>query len=58
MDYFPNYYEKFAADFFHSTVGVDMTSIRQRFIAQLKPGAHILDAGCGSGRDGIGKACQ
>ncbi|MBC7206976.1 MAG: DEAD/DEAH box helicase family protein, partial [Methyloversatilis sp.] len=51
MDYSPNYYEKFAADFFHSTVGVDMTSIRQRFIAQLKPGAHILDAGCGSGRD-------
>jgi 2-polyprenyl-3-methyl-5-hydroxy-6-metoxy-1,4-benzoquinol methylase len=28
-----------------------MAPIRQRFIAQLPPGAHILDAGCGSGRE-------
>lgn len=28
-----------------------MTPIRQRFLAQLEPRAHILDAGCGSGRD-------
>ncbi|NJN00325.1 MAG: methyltransferase domain-containing protein [Aquincola sp.] len=31
--------------------GVDMTPIHQRFLARLESGAHILDAGCGSGRD-------
>ena len=51
MDDTNNYYERFAGDFFRSTVGVDMTLIRQRFMARLKPGARILDAGCGSGRD-------
>jgi len=51
MDPTDRYYEQFAADFFGSTVGVDMTPIHQRFLAQLKPQAHILDAGCGSGRD-------
>jgi hypothetical protein len=47
----PHYYTQHAAEFFHSTVGVDMAPIRQRFIARLPPGGHILDAGCGSGRD-------
>jgi HKD family nuclease len=51
MDHTDQYYEQFAAEFFGSTVGVDMTPIRQRFLAQLEPRAHILDAGCGSGRD-------
>jgi len=51
MDHTDQYYEEFAAEFFRSTVGVDMSSIRARFLAQLEPGAHILDAGCGSGRD-------
>jgi superfamily II DNA or RNA helicase/SAM-dependent methyltransferase/SOS-response transcriptional repressor LexA len=45
------YYEQFAADFFALTVGVDMTMIQQRFLSTLAPHAHILDAGCGSGRD-------
>ena len=45
------YYEQFAAEFFTATVGVDMSSIHQRFLARLQPEAHILDAGCGSGRD-------
>ncbi len=45
------YYEQFAADFFASTVGVDMTPIHQRFLSRLASNAHILDAGCGSGRD-------
>jgi superfamily II DNA or RNA helicase len=45
------YYEHFAAEFFGSTVGVDMAPIHQRCLAQLPPGARILDAGCGSGRD-------
>ncbi len=51
MDPTHHYYTQFAAEFFSSTVGVDMAPIRQRFIAQLPPGGHILDAGCGSGRD-------
>jgi superfamily II DNA or RNA helicase/SAM-dependent methyltransferase/SOS-response transcriptional repressor LexA len=51
MDHTDQYYKQFAAEFFGSTVGVDMTAIHQRFLAHLKPGAHILDAGCGSGRD-------
>ena len=45
------YYDQFAAEFFGSTVGVDMAQIHQRFLAELTPGARILDAGCGSGRD-------
>lgn len=51
MDRTDQYYEEFAADFFAATVGVDMTPIHQRFLSQLVPQAHILDAGCGSGRD-------
>ena len=49
MDHTDQYYKQFAAEFFGSTVGVDMTAIHQRFLAHLKPGAHILDAGCGLG---------
>ena len=45
------YYETHAADFFASTLGVDMTPVRQRFLAKLAPHGRVLDAGCGSGRD-------
>lgn len=45
------YYRQFAAEFFESTVGVDMSPIRDRFAAMLAAGARVLDAGCGSGRD-------
>jgi superfamily II DNA or RNA helicase/SAM-dependent methyltransferase/SOS-response transcriptional repressor LexA len=51
MNHTDNYYEQFAAEFFESTVGVDMAPIHLRFLEVLKPRAHILDAGCGSGRD-------
>ncbi|MCW5610791.1 MAG: methyltransferase domain-containing protein [Rubrivivax sp.] len=51
MDHTDQYYEQFSAEFVGSTVGVDMAPILQRFLAQLKPAAHILDAGCGTGRD-------
>jgi len=51
MDPTDRYYEQFAAEFFGSTVGVDMTPLHQRFLARLEPRSHILDAGCGSGRD-------
>ncbi|MFN7692684.1 MAG: DEAD/DEAH box helicase family protein, partial [Rubrivivax sp.] len=45
------YYRQFAAEFFDSTVGVDMSPVRDRFVALLRPGSKVLDAGCGSGRD-------
>ena len=45
------YYRQFAAEFYRSTVAVDMTEIRQRFLAHLAAGVRILDGGCGSGRD-------
>lgn len=51
MESADRYYEEHAAEFFGSTVGVDMTPVHQRFLAKLPPGAKILDAGCGSGRD-------
>lgn len=46
-----DYYQQHAAHFFSETVAVDMSALYQPFIAHLKPGARILDAGCGSGRD-------
>ncbi len=46
-----NYYDTHADAFFAETQGVDMASLHQRFLERLPVGAHILDAGCGSGRD-------
>jgi superfamily II DNA or RNA helicase/SAM-dependent methyltransferase/SOS-response transcriptional repressor LexA len=51
MDSTTQYYVDCAEEFFTSTVGVDMTPIRRRFLSKLKPHARLLDAGCGSGRD-------
>ena len=45
------YYRDNANTFFDGTVGVDLSPIRDRFIAAVRPGGAILDAGCGSGRD-------
>lgn len=45
------YYEENAAEFCKNTLAADMTFCRNKFLSYLKPGAHILDAGCGSGRD-------
>lgn len=45
------YYRQHAQRFYDDTVNVDMTALYQPFIACLPPGARILDAGCGSGRD-------
>lgn len=46
-----DYYQQHADRFFTETVTVDMSALYQPFVAHLKPGARILDAGCGSGRD-------
>lgn len=51
MDSTDHYYEASAADFFSATVGVDMAPLRKAFLARLVSGGHVLDAGCGSGRD-------
>lgn len=45
------FYNNNADDFFISTVGVDISSIQKIFLSYLEKGMHILDAGCGSGRD-------
>lgn len=46
-----NYYNQNAAVFSEDTTSVDMSQIQNRFLNKLKPGARILDFGCGSGRD-------
>jgi SAM-dependent methyltransferase len=45
------YYENQAREFFDETIAVDMSSLYARFLRRLPNGGHILDAGCGSGRD-------
>lgn len=47
------YYDQHAQAFIDSTLDVDMQSIYARFTSHLEPGASILDAGCGSGRDSL-----
>jgi SAM-dependent methyltransferase len=46
-----NYYDNNAAAFFEQTVNVDMSPLYEKFLAYLPKNGHILDAGCGSGRD-------
>ena len=45
------YYEKNAQAFIQDTVNKNMDLQYERFEHHLRTGAHILDAGCGSGRD-------
>lgn len=45
------YYNTNAAEFFSDTIAVDMSSLHDRFCRMIPAGGHILDAGCGSGRD-------
>lgn len=46
-----SYYNRHADEFFDQTVNVDMSPLYDRFLAHVPSGGHILDAGCGSGRD-------
>ena len=53
---FPNpvsiaYYEANAQGFFDGTVDLDLSPLHTRFLERVPAGGHILDAGCGSGRD-------
>jgi SAM-dependent methyltransferase len=45
------YYTQQAEAFVRETQSVDMSRLYERFLPHLPSGAHILDAGCGSGRD-------
>lgn len=46
-----DYYNKNAKDFISNTISVDFKSTQDKFLSCLDFGAHILDFGCGSGRD-------
>lgn len=46
-----DYYNKNAKIYFDDTVHADITELYTPFLEKLKTGSHILDAGCGSGRD-------
>lgn len=46
-----SFYDSNANKFIDDTVNVDMHSIYKEFLPLLESHAHILDAGCGSGRD-------
>ena len=46
-----NYYNNNAVDFYQDTVSVEFTDTQSKFLSKLDRNAHILDFGCGSGRD-------
>lgn len=46
-----NYYNNNAAAFTKDTVSINFAEKQNILLQYLKPGAHILDFGCGSGRD-------
>ncbi|MFJ8236363.1 class I SAM-dependent methyltransferase [Ureibacillus sp. NPDC094379] len=46
-----DYYNQNASSFTSDTVSVDFDEKQNTLLKYLKPGAHILDFGCGSGRD-------
>lgn len=48
-----DYYNIHAEEFYNNTVDADMSYWIQKFENMLPVGAHILDAGCGSGRDSL-----
>lgn len=47
------FYRDNSLSFTESTLKVDMSPLYQRFIPHLPKSGHILDAGCGSGRDAL-----
>jgi len=45
------YYDEHAKEYVQRTLDVDLSHLYDRFLKHIPPGGHILDAGCGSGRD-------
>lgn len=48
-----SYYDEHAQRYIETTAQVDMSEQYALFLPYLSPGARILDAGCGSGRDSL-----
>ena len=48
-----SYYESHADEFVESTFEVSMEELYEEFLPLVLEGGHILDAGCGSGRDAL-----
>lgn len=48
-----SYYNQNADQFIAATLAVDMKELHRTFLRHLPIGSHILDAGCGSGRDAL-----
>lgn len=46
-----DYYNQNADTFAAGTVSVDFKEAQDKFLSRLRPGDHVLDFGCGSGRD-------
>ena len=46
-----DYYNQNADAFASGTIDVQFTEVQDKFLSYLPSGAHILDFGCGSGRD-------
>lgn len=46
-----SYYNNSAKSFIEGTIDADLSDLRKRFLNYLPDSAHILDLGCGSGRD-------
>ena len=45
------YYNNNSKEFIENTINSDMSLWRDKFEKYIPDGGHILDAGCGSGRD-------
>lgn len=45
------YYSMNAENFYQNTVSVEFSDTQSKFLSKLDKNAHILDFGCGSGRD-------
>ncbi|MEO2006682.1 MAG: hypothetical protein ABGY41_21605 [Candidatus Poribacteria bacterium] len=45
------HYDDNSAAFQARTLDIDMTHLRAPFLRELPPGSHVLDLGCGVGRD-------
>jgi SAM-dependent methyltransferase len=48
-----DYYNQNAEKFYQDTINVDMSDLYKPFLELLPSNSHILDAGCGSGRDSL-----
>ena len=46
-----NYYNQCAEVYNETTLNIEFDSKREMLLKYLQPNAHILDLGCGSGRD-------